>query len=171
MNRYKLPRLSNPSLKNNELKNLNSRNAFRDKDQEEAVKKATDVGFLIYPSKSFILKQYEKQLGDNISVSQKSKNDSISFLNKNTASNTPRKAKTRLDIFIDDGLIDERMDEMRYLNLSSVPIAELGEISLCQNLVILNLSNNYLVNIDALSDCIHLFRIDLQNNQVYFFSI
>jgi Leucine-rich repeat (LRR) protein len=156
MSKLKFPKLSTSSLSSYDKKNIN--NVFRDKDQENIVKKAFEVGFLVFPSKEYILKEYEKQINkkdsDDISIKSLKKNSLKEF------------RKTKLDIYIDNCLIDDKFNEIKYLNFSSAPIAELGDISLCQNLLILNLSNNYLVNIEPLSECIHLLRVDLQNNQV-----
>ena len=156
MNKIKFPKLSTSSVSSYDKKNIN--NVFRDRNQEDIVKKAFEVGFLVYPSKEYILKEYDKQInkkdGDEISLKSLQKNSIKEF------------RKTKLDIYIDNCLIDDKFYEIKYLNFTSAPIAELGEIPLCQNLVILNLSNNYLVNIESLSECIHLLRVDLQNNQV-----
>jgi Leucine-rich repeat (LRR) protein len=156
MNKVKFPKLSTTSTSSIDKKNIN--NVFRDKNQEDIVKKAIEVGFLVYPSKEYILKEYDKQ---------KDKKDGDEFSVKSLQKNSLKELrKTKLDIYIDNCLIDDKINEIKYLNFSNVPIAELGDISLCQNLVILNLSNNYLINIEPLSECIHLLRIDLQNNQV-----
>ena len=149
VNHVKLPRLSRARA--NHVVNYNFKNLNRllqgNASDEDIVLEAIEVGYLLYPSKDFIWRIYEKQVDFDPVKSQK--------VIKNYRSR-----------YYEEELTTNDYSTIKFLNMCNVPIIEIGDICVCQNLRILNLSSNYLINIEYLSVCVHLVRLDLQNNQV-----
>ena len=149
----KLPKLAR--TRTNHVVNYNFKNLSRllegNASDEDIVLEAIEVGYLLYPSKDFIWKIYEKQLDFDLIKSQKP-------------------VKNYRSRYYQEELMTNDYTTIKFLNLCKIPIIEIGDICLCQNLRILNLSNNYLINIESLSICINLIRLDLQNNQVCLFN-
>lgn len=140
----KLPRIK-ANLKPEKEVNYDVKNLvhlIRNKSNKATILHAVKIGYLLYPSVEFICKIYESQTNREHDV-------------ESSNSQWDKKSK-----------ILAQLQSILYLNFHSVPIIEVGDVRLCQNLRILNLSSNYLFNIDPLVECKHLFRLDLQNNQL-----
>ena len=146
MTTVKLPVLSKPKTQplSYNLKNIN--HLAENKNDEEIILEAIEVGYLLYPSKEFLWKIFEKQSDFDPVKSKKT-------------------VRQRSRYYHDDISVND-YSSIFYLNLSNVPIIEIGDVSLCRNIRILNLSSNYLINIEPLCNCTNLLRLDLQNNQV-----
>lgn len=144
MSYIKLPRLNTqkPNIKY-DTKNL--QDLIEDKKDETIIYEAINIGYLLYPSKELIWKTYEQQTDFDLKSSQK--------------------LIKKLKYYHDDEFENDFLSIV-YLNLSKVPLLEIGDLFICQNLTILNLSNNFLVTIEPLIECVNLLRLDLQNNQI-----
>jgi Leucine-rich repeat (LRR) protein len=148
-NPVKLPKLA--KTRTNHVVNYNFKNLSRllqgNSQDEDIVLEAIEVGYLLYPSKDFIWKIYEKQNDYDPIKSQKP-------------------VKNYRSRYYQEEIMANDYTTIKFLNMCNIPVIEIGDICLCQNLRILNLSSNYLISIDSLAICINLIRIDLQNNQV-----
>ena len=121
---------------------------YRNKSEITTILNAIRVGYLIYPSKELIWSIFSKQADFNLKQSQRQ--------TKVTSKYTRRS----------DTVFENDPTKIGFLNLSRLPMIEMGDLDLCTNLTVLNLSNNYLIEIDPISRCHSLFRLDLHNNQL-----
>ena len=161
MSRLRLPRLSQTPNLNYNLKNINE--LIADKNDEAIVLEAIRVGFLVYPSEHLIWDTFKKQVDYERVVQEKLIKKEM--ITRRTVFSLEQSMMMWAMMYDPARFRDFKMID--FLNFSTLPMIELGEIPLCTNLKILNLSNNYLINIEPLMNCVHLFKIDLQNNQVY----
>ena len=168
MNRIKLPKLKDAAKYKNSKSIINS---LHDKSQQDIVKKAIQVGFLVYPSKELLLAMYKQQFNYHNYLNDSSDNDDneerAEYQNDEGSRFSVVKSKSdRLDLNYEHYVLENELEKILFLNLRSVPIIELGHLAACTSLRILILSNNYLIDIEGLRECVNLFRLDLQNNQV-----
>ena len=154
MSLLRLPKIGNnmPSQGNYNSKHLND--LIEDRSEQAAIVNAINSGYLIYPSAEFLYSRFQKQ-SNFVDKLERSRKPERKLLKKKSRAEFVHEEEELLNFSI-----------VEYLNLSSVPIIETGDIVLCANLRILVLSGNHLKFIDALVNCPHLLRIDLQNNQV-----
>lgn len=146
----RFPKINKEDNPNYNAKNLNKtiQKATDDQDQRAAILEAIKIGYLLYPSRDLIWDAFQKQ---------------TDYDEKNCRK-LVRKSK-RSKTFIAESLEND-YSKIFFLNLSKIPLFEIGDLPICRNIVILNLSDNFLMNIEPLADCVNLIRLDLQNNQV-----
>lgn len=158
MSLVRLPKIGGNVQRYN-LKNLND--LIETRSEQADIVNAINSGYLVFPGADFIYDRLQKQ------------------------SDFDEKNEQILEVIEREKLtIEKSLDEdnqltsafyfpfVNYLNCSSIPIIEIGDIAMCRNLRILDLSNNHLKHFDALCNLVNLFRLDLQNNQVcqYFYT-
>lgn len=158
MSYVKLPKLGSNRLNTNNLNpnkydTKNIRDIAENKNDEAIIYEAIQVGYLLYPSKEFIWQAFSQQVDFDAQASLKLV-----------------RRPNRLSRFYDE-FYENDYSKIFFLNLSKVPLVEVGDLFICNRLTILNLSNNFLVNIEPLAECVNLFRLDLQNNQVSIFKL
>jgi len=151
MDQIKLPKIAS----NYNTKNLS--HLIETRSEQADIVNAINSGYLIYPSADFVLHRFQQQ-------------SDFEQKNEKIISSMRKRRSSRSRSEPDDEVITSKFyfDIIDYLNASNVPIIEIGDISYCRNLKILDLSDNHLKSIGALSNCVNLMRLDLQNNQVVF---
>ncbi len=151
MDQIKLPKI----VQNYNTKNLNQ--LIETRSEQAEIVNAINSGYLIYPGADFILQRFQQQY-DFDENNEKIINSVIKRKSSKSRSEPDNEVITSSFYF----------SFLHYLNAANVPIIEIGDISFCRNLKILDLSDNHLKKIDALSNCVKLIRLDLQNNQVFY---
>lgn len=146
----KFPKLYREDNPNYNAKNLNKtiQDASDDQEQRTAIIEAIKIGYLLYPSRELIWDIFQKQTDYDEKKCRK----------------LVRKSK-RSKVLITESLEND-YSKIFFLNMSKIPLFEIGDLPICKNIIILNLSDNFLMNIEPLADCINLIRLELQNNQV-----
>lgn len=148
MSYQKLPKIVRPARKVVDYDPSRAIESLRDKSLREAIQQAVEVGYIVYPSKQLIWEIYSRQSDFN--------KDYYHQLAQQQQQR-PKSKKSPFNVY----------EKILFLNLQNVPIIEIGDISICSNLRILNLSCNYLSRIDALVGCCgKLMRLDLHQNQL-----
>ncbi|RNA33875.1 leucine-rich repeat and IQ domain-containing 3 [Brachionus plicatilis] len=150
MSSIKFPKLNNEEKSNYNAKNLNKtiQDATNDQEQRAAILDAIKIGYLLYPSRDLIWDIFKVQADYDEKKCRK----------------LVRKSK-RSKLLVTESLEND-YSKILFLNMTKIPLFEIGDLLICRNIVILNLSNNFLMNIEPLADCTNLVRLDLQNNQL-----
>ena len=151
MSQVKLPKIAQPQYNSKNLNDL-----IETRSEQADIVNAINSGYLIYPSAEFILSKFQQQSdfdGKNeIILSQKNQ----------------RKSSKSRSLPVDEEYdVTFYFPYINYLNVSNVPIIEIGDIFMLKNLRILDLSDNHLKSIEPLNTCINLLQLDLNGNQVF----
>jgi Leucine-rich repeat (LRR) protein len=137
-NTLKLPKITksnNHTYDANDIKHLISQ--IKDKSQESIVKEAIQVGYLIFPNKEYIWKEYESQIDYEPSKVKKTEKNDFSQIKFLKLSNVP--IVELGDLFL--------CTNLRILNLSSNYLMNIESLAGCVNLIRLDLQNNQVTNL------------------------
>ena len=132
-NTLKLPKITKSNKQTydaNDIKHLISQ--IKDKSQESIVKEAIQVGYLIFPNKEYIWKQYESQVDYEPSPKSKRSENDFSQIKFLKLSSVP--IVELGDLFL--------CTNLRILNWSSNYLMNIESLAGCVNLIRLDLQNN-----------------------------
>lgn len=115
---------------------------------DAAFRQAAEGGFLVSPSRSFLLERWVFPVWSGVRLIT----GIIIYIFLPNRCWSPDKKRS--------------LKEIHYIHLSFAHIRTLGHIQACKRLKICILHNNYLSRFSALSNCPELIRLDLHSNQV-----